>query len=122
MDMNWNEQEQKQIKLMLNLLAEAQQYVQCIKPNAHILYTFNKQGEKTHFGLYDCLLGINEKGNFRREQPAPQLLGDLIPYDRYKAKEISMLLHVGAWTSARIDLGKLNTSLNSFALLRDSKT
>jgi hypothetical protein len=110
-----NEKLNKKNQSIVDLATEARFRVLGAKPNAHVMYTVNKQGERTHYGVYDCELQLNAKGNFDKEQPAPQLLGDLIPYKQTPMSEIGQWVHAGAWCTAAENIFKLNVSLTKFA-------
>jgi hypothetical protein len=112
MEMNWQDQEQQRRNRLIDAVTEARKYVFTARPNAHVMYTVNRQGERTHFGVYDCPLEVNEKGNLCKEQPAPQLLGDLIPYQKSMEYDVATIWHVNAWASASMDVRKLLLNLS----------
>jgi hypothetical protein len=113
--MRTNDEQQKHDLESLALVNKARNYVMTAKPNTHVMYTVNKQGERTHFGIYDCSLELNDKKNLCKEQPAPQLIGDLITYQLAPLDRVAQLLHVGAWCSAADDVGRLNMNLSKVA-------
>lgn len=106
---NKEEAEAREIRRNIQLYAavpEAQIALLWANPHAHLMYTVTSAGDITHYGIYGCKLEVNSKGQWRKQQAAPQLLGDLIPFDKYKRKDVGQLLHADAWTSAWYDVGR----------------
>jgi len=100
---------------IIEMVIEARYRVLMTKPHATVMYTVDKNGEKKFYGVYDCAFELNDKGNFAKEQPAPQLLGDLIPYDKTPMHPVLQKIHAGAWCSASEDLFKKTVSMSTIA-------
>ena len=96
----WLERDYQKRKRFAEAIRESTELLSITNPNAKLIFIRDRQGQKTHFGLFDFELSIDPKWKLRSEQPLPILLGDLVPYNHCEVLELGALAYVNAWSSA----------------------
>lgn len=90
---------------LLKSICMIQSWVRIAYPNATKLVTTAENGNPTHIGIYDVALTLNSRGYFRPlDQPAPQLLGELIQIGssihRTLDKRVELITELSCWFTA----------------------
>jgi hypothetical protein len=96
----------------------SREYVVEKHPDAEVRYKTDKDGKRTHVGIY--LTGgvdLDEKQNYSKQQHRMQLIGTLIPY-HYVAGNYLVEHSVEAWSLAAMLVRKQHseTATNSIVL------
>jgi|SRR6185437_7950936 len=86
---------------MVGLVEYTERLVKMLRPNAKLIYTTDRRGIVTEIAVYDVVLYLNEREQFRPiEQSSPQRLSERLEYkDNYQERS-KLRLQFNVWADA----------------------